>query len=162
MSNYRCRVLRGRAILLLVALFAVAAQTSAFSGPNCWDAIVSPGGWDLPLMNDAQVERPYKGEGYPANVTESPYGAIGQAWLPLYYVKDGKLVLRQVRCRFENLSKLQVEDRPFAVWGTAKGLDIGVAGDVWWVDRDGDGRFEEFQWVSGARPAIPEWVLHPS
>jgi len=30
---------------------------------------------------------------------------------------------------------------------------------VWWMDRDGDGTFEEFQWETNGRPAFPEWVM---
>ena len=80
-------------------------------------------------------------------------------WLPRYYVEDGRLVLRQLRCRFENPVRLEIQGRPFAFLASALGLDVASAGDVWWVDRDGDGTFEEFQWISGAQPRMPEWVM---
>jgi len=143
--------------LLLVSAMLVKAVPSP---PDCFGVTTNPDGWDLPITGQGQDEKPYQKEGYPKNTTIIRYGAAGPIWLPNYYVKDRNLILRQIKCRFESLSKLQAAGKPFAIFGFAKGLDIGIAGDVWWIDRDGDGRFEEFQWVTDHEPTVPEWVLH--
>jgi hypothetical protein len=48
--------------------------------------------------------------------------------------------------------------RPFAYTMDAKGVHVGAISEVWWIDRDGEGRFTEISW--GFRFArLPAWVV---
>jgi len=157
MLNHSTGFIAGTGLLLLFA--TLVGSTGPKVEAPCFSAMVDPAGWTLPVTKEPLQSGPYRQDGYPANVAMTRYGAAEPAWLPHYYVEVGQLIMRSLRCRFENVTRLEVAGRPFAFFAVAKGLDIGVAGDVWWVDRDGDGRFEEFQWITGVRPTIPEWAL---
>ena len=138
-----CRFRRAAVLLLFFSTWIIWTPAGSSGDTNCFSALVHPGGWKLPKVDGAQQEEPFNRSGFPSGVTSIRYLHADPMWLPRYYVEDGRLVLRQLRCRFENPVRLEIQGRSFAFLASALGLDVGSAGDVWWVDRDGDATFEE-------------------
>jgi hypothetical protein len=142
---------------ILFCLVAIVGSSRS-AEPVCFTAMVNPSGWPLPKTTGVVYSGPYHAHGIPPSTTVTRYETAESMWIPAYYVESNRLVMRSLMCRFEEPRRLEYAGRPYAFFASAWSLNAGVAGEVWWLDRDGDGSFEEFQWIPNGLPVFPSWV----
>ncbi len=148
-------------ILLLVTLAlaeTLVGQTANTGASSpCFQRLIQPTGWAIPEhARKASRTGAFKEAGI-ANITFSIFSVTKPFFLPHYYVENGALNLVSLRFLTKELKRLEVAGQPFAFVAAVRGADVGTAGSVWWVDRDGNGSFEEFAWNPNFSD-VPEWV----
>jgi hypothetical protein len=129
-------------------------------GAPCFTRYVEPGGWEIPKHGKAVNAGPYNRADAPGGITftEFTLNPRTRIALPNHYVEDGALVMLSHYWSSSRLLRLEVKGRPFAYTMDARGVNVGAISEVWWIDRDGGGRFTEISW--GFRFArLPAWVV---
>jgi hypothetical protein len=109
-------------------------------------------------MTGARETGPYIQPGVPAGVVFVRSQTVETLWLPWYYVSGNRLMLDTHQFEIDSVTRLEVHGRPFALFGFAKGLGVGMSANIRWLDRDGDGVFEELEWFPDLG-SVPPWVL---
>jgi hypothetical protein len=148
----------GLAIYCLVPALASPAVPAQDETTSCFVTIVQPGGWHLPAYSTMSSEGISSGDVVPAGIHFKKYRVREKFFLPRYYVRDKHLVLLSLRFYTDELTRWDVDGVPFAYTAVVKGADVGIVGSISWVDRDGSGRFEEFQW-NPPTSNVPGWAL---
>lgn len=142
-----------------VLTFTGAGQTpDSIPKEPCFSAIVSDAGWKIPEHGPAIETGPFKAYRAPEGITFTRFKVHEQFALPRYYIEEKKLVLFSLFFNTDHIERLEIDGIPFGFFATVKGVQVGFAGDVWWLDRDGDGKFEEFQWGPDFGK-LPDWVM---
>ena len=149
-------------VLFLTAVPAVrlGAEDSDRGAEPCFVRVLRPGGWAIPPHGRAIRRGPFRHPGMPTGVTFTEFATDlkGVFTIPRYYIENRTLVLGDMECRADSVIRFEARGKTFAFLVAARGADIASAADVWWLDRDGDGAFSEFQWNPDfAR--LPEWVM---
>ena len=149
-----------RIIASAVVLFMAGNLRGTDETSECFTSIIQPVGWTIPTHGKTVRTGPYKRPGLPDGITFTEFAvpATERFFLPWYYVELGSLVLLSLRFRADSITRLNVDRTPFAWLMGAVGADTGFAADLWWLDRDGDGKFVELQWNPAMR-RLPGWVL---
>ena len=143
-------------LLLTLSPWSAAQELTADSSP-CFNRVVQPGGWQIPQHSNKAIRSgEFTDAGVP-NLTFTTYAVSDTFFLPHYYVERGALVLVSLRFRTSELKRLEVNGQPFAFIAAVRGVDVGTAGSVWWLDTDGNGTFEEFSW-NPSFSKLPDWV----
>lgn len=143
--------------LLLVSCFAAVLACRADETSDCFDRIVQPTGWRLPRHSAFPLRKGVVSDLGIPGITFSSFRVRNVFFLPRYAIDGKRLLLISFRFRTDEIKRLEVNGVRFAYVASVRGVDVGIAGLVWWIDRDGDGRLEEFAWHP-TLTEVPEWV----
>lgn len=150
-----------KAILLLTASALLLASDSHGGEPDkdrLFRRVVQPGGWAIPKHGKRVETGSLRPVGLPEGVTLVQFDASKSTFvLPRHYVDNGLLVLSSLRFRADTITRLDAGGRPYAWFMLAIGADTGLAADVWIVDREGEGIFDEVEW-NPTLSRLPAWA----
>lgn len=152
-----------KSIVLMLPLLPMLCMPTPHTPPGndahalCFERLMLPAGWQIPAHSSVALRHSSTTETGLPNVTFTAYSVSKPFFLPHYYIEGGALMLVSLRFRADELKRFEIEGRPFAFFAAVRGSDVGTAGSVWWVDRDGDGKFEELEW-NPKLTEVPAWV----
>ncbi len=152
---------RPATLLLCAALFtcllAGAEENAPCTSSPCFNRLIKPEGWQIPPHSTTSLRSGiFEDAGLP-NITFTIFAVSKVFFLPHYYVEGGALNLTSLRFRAEELKRLEVNGQPFAFIAAVRGVEVGIAGSVWWVDIEGKGSFTMLAW-NPDMSQLPDWV----
>jgi hypothetical protein len=127
---------------------------------GCFDRVVQPSGWTIPEHGPAQKHATFAALRAPAGITYTEFSMSRETVfsVPRHYVDGQSLVLLWGRFHATSMKRLEVDGTPFAFLLFAKSINTGDAADMWWLDRDGEGKYTEVRWNPDLAE-LPSWVM---
>ncbi|MBX7187198.1 MAG: hypothetical protein K1Y01_18800 [Vicinamibacteria bacterium] len=141
---------------VLVLLFSLASLADEGPPTRRFDRIIQPAGWALPPHGKRLRSGVFKGQADGITFVAFKGSSKKTFSLPHPSLEDGSLVWSSQVYYADEVTRLEARGKPYA-WGMlALGAYVGCGAEVFFVDRDGDGRFEELDWYELGK--LPDWV----
>ena len=144
---------------LLVVWTSCCVSQTPHNGDKYFSDIVKPRGWPIPPHGrEVRSESRSFGKDH-EDVRVIFYKPLHHFGLPSYY-KDaqGELVLRSFYWNAKKIYALEQHGVRFGYGAYVEGEGVGIAGPVFWLDMDGDGRFRRISWGPEDQLEVPGWV----
>jgi|GEM_PF-4635364 len=122
--------------------------------------VVLGSGWQIPVHAKVPShERHITDPSHHLEISLQDYAVAKVFDVPRYYMDDQKLIVATNTVHTALLTSYSVNGQVFAYSAIVFGVGAAINGQVWWIDRLGSGRYDEFLW-SRVTPSPPEWILN--